>query len=161
MKGTHHFMKQSLSTIGAALVLAVMLSPLGARASARSEASHRLSMSVKILSSSGPVTIGRKKLVTLHLHVQGLMLDAKHIGKNPVVGRGHIQVYLDRVPSDAFKTPDLRGMVAISAGEFFSVDLSRSPARNHPGKHRLIVTLARNNYVLYRTKTPAFSITVR
>jgi hypothetical protein len=154
-------MKQCLSVVAFVYFLFNFLSPIGVHAAATLPAASHAQVRVTILSSSGSSALAKKTLVALHLRIQGLILDANHIGKKPISGHGHVQVYLDRVPSDAYKTPDLRGMVAITAGELFSVDLTKSPAKSHPGKHKLIVALAKNNYVLYRIPTATLSITVK
>src|SRR5437868_15499064 len=109
MKEEPH-MKRILSLLGVAIVSVILLPTVGVQASSISPAPSRLPMRVTILPSSGPHTLTRKRRVALHLSVKGLVLDARNIGKKAKPGHGHIQVYFDRIPSDAYRIADLRGM---------------------------------------------------
>jgi hypothetical protein len=85
-----------------------------------------------------------------------------HMGKAPIAGHGHIQFYLDRIPSDAYTRVDLHhNWIGLSATPIFTCNLAASPIKITRGHHRIIVALAKNNMVLYRAASDAMSITVR
>jgi hypothetical protein len=143
----------------AALLLSCGLVALGS--SARGE--HGRSMlGVKILPSTGPRAMARNGHINFSLKVTGITLDVMHMGKAPIEGRGHIQFYLDRIPSDAYTRVDLQhNWIGFSATPIFTFNLAASPVRISPGHHRSIVALAKNNMVLYRAASDVISITVR
>jgi hypothetical protein len=117
-------------------------------------------MSVKLLLSSGPTTISLNKVITLRLKASGIVLDAAHIGKTPKNGVGHFQIYLDRVPADAYSKKDLKSnwLAAVAAPV---IPLKMAKGMVKPGKHKIIVALAKNNYVLYRVPTATLAITIK
>jgi hypothetical protein len=89
-----------------------------------------------------------------------MVLDATHMGKANVGGHGHIQLYLGRIPSNAYVRKNLTqhwlGAVAAT-----TVTINLAPALvGGAGKHRLIVALARNNDVLYHVPVASTTITV-
>src|SRR5205823_1201909 len=91
-------------------ILAVGVLPTTGQAAAAQPGS---SMSVRILAPKSHVTIAASKPVSMHIKVTGIALDLKHIGKKPVAGHGHIQLYLDKVPSDAYKKVDTKNLVVV------------------------------------------------
>src|SRR5205823_2286812 len=100
--------------------------------------------------------------IAFYLKVTGITLDVMHIGKAPIRGQGHLQFYLDRIPSDAYTRVDLQhNWIGFSATRIFTFNLAASPVKISRGRHRIIVALARNNMVLYRAASDALSITVR
>jgi hypothetical protein len=116
-------------------------------------------LSVSVLRSTGPRVLSVKvPVMTIHLAVRGLHLDARHMGGKSVAGHGHIQVYIDRIPTNAYKTMDLKGVVANVATPLFSVGFTPKMLKSEAGKHRLMVTLAKNNYVLYHTPPRVISV---
>jgi hypothetical protein len=120
-------------------------------------------MSVKVLSVIAPKTITKKNQpITVHVRVTGIALDPTHIGRKPVARHGHMQVYLDRIPSSAYKTGDLTKVVAVAAGPTFTFVLSPQWMKAARGRHRYLVALAQNNEELYQGVKPAsFSLTVK
>jgi hypothetical protein len=100
------------------------------------------------------------KVITLRLQASGITLDAAHIGKAPKNGVGHFQIYLDKVPADAYAKKDLKSnwLAAVAAPV---IPLKMAKGMIKLGKHKIIVALAKNNYVLYRLPTVSLSITVK
>jgi hypothetical protein len=123
-------------------------------------ATTKPSMSVTIVSVS-PTTITTKKAtVTFHLRVSRFVLDAVHMGKSNVAGRGHFQIYVDKIPTDAWVKKDLQHnwLAALAAT---TISLNLPPALvGGTGKHRIYVALAQNNYILYKVPTASITITV-
>src|SRR5919198_1547318 len=108
-------------------------------------AAHKPAMGVTIVSLTPRTVIRKNPFVTfrIQLRVKGMVLDPKHIGQANVRGRGHIQVYVDRIPSNAYAR--------------------RNPTHwlGAPGKHKLFVALAQNNSILYRGPAARTTITVK
>jgi hypothetical protein len=101
-------------------------------------------------------------IVTFRVSVKGITLDLRHVGKKPVAGHGHLQYYLDKVPKDAHSKADLKhSFIAAVATPLFDFNLRASRVKIGRGKHKVIVALAKNNYVLYKAPTAAVTITVR
>jgi hypothetical protein len=148
-------MKKLLTMLGGTLLLTAAGLPGSALAS---PASAR--MSITMLPSSGPTTVALNKVVTLRLKASSITLDAVHIGKAPKNGQGHFQIYLDKVPADAYAKKDLKSnWLAAVAAPVIPLKMARGMVK--PGKHKIIVALAKNNYVLYRVPTVSLSITVK
>jgi hypothetical protein len=150
-------MNRLLASLGLAAALAGVVFPIGSYAAAQPSPS----MSVSILSSTGPRTITKPQNVTFHLKVSGMTLDSRHMGKANVSGHGHLQVYANRIPADAYSKKDLKhNWLASLADPTFTLKLS-SAVLGGKGKHKIIVALAKNNSVLYHAPTASFTITVR
>jgi hypothetical protein len=150
----HQTMKRLGTSIAAA---AIFLGGLMATSGLASAAS---SMSVKLLPSSGPTTLALNKVLTLRLKATGITLDASHIGKAPKNGVGHFQIYLDKIPKDAYAKKSLKSnwLAAVAAPV---VPLKMAKGMVKPGKHKIIVALAKNNYVLYHVPTVSLTITIK
>jgi hypothetical protein len=118
-------------------------------------------MGVKVSSGSGPHTIRNKTLVTFQLQVRGVTLDPKHVGAHAVPRHAHIQIYLDRIPPDATRHADMKGIVAVTAAIAFSIGFTRSWLHLHTGRHRFLIALARNDDILYNVSPAAFDVLVR
>ena len=126
-------------------------------------AAAKPSMGVTILAVT-PTTVTRNNpTVTfrLQLRVKGIVLDPRHIGKANVRGHGHIQVYVDRIPSNAYVRRNLKQhWLASLAGKTLRITVP--PALlGARGQHRLIVALAQNNSILYRVPAASATITVK
>jgi hypothetical protein len=149
--------KRTPLTLALAASTALML--FGGQASAARSAQP--AMRIASLSASPRVVI-KQGVVTFRVHVTGMKLDLRHMGKQAVAGHGHLQYYLDSVPVDAYTRKDVRHtFLAAVATPLFSFNLRASRVKITPGAHRIIVALARNDDILYRTPTSAISITVR
>jgi hypothetical protein len=119
-------------------------------------------MRVTVLPSTGPHTItGKQTLITFHLKVQGLHLDPKHIGGKPVARHGHVQIYLDSIPSGAYARRDLTNIFAVAAGDDFSIGVTSAWVKKHAGSHTLLIALAQNNDVLYRATPGRLAVSVK
>lgn len=120
-------------------------------------------MSVRVLSVIAPRPISRKnQAITVQVRVKGIALDPLQIGRKPVKRHGHMQLYLDHIPSSAYSTGDLTKVVAVAAGPTFTFVLAPHWVKAGKGRHRYLIALAQNNDVLYRGVKPArFSLTVR
>lgn len=119
------------------------------------------SMSIKIVSVSPTTVTGKKAGVTFHLLVKGMVLDAVHMGKANVRGHGHIQLYVDKIAVDAYVKKDLQhNWLASLAATTISLNLSPTLIGG-VGKHKIIVALAQNNYILYRVPAAAITITAK
>lgn len=152
-------MKRLVTLALASTVLAVgIIVPAQGQAA---PAAPRPAMRVSILSFSPTTITTGKATVTLHLRVSGIVLDAVHLGKANIAGRGHLQLYVDTIPTDAWTKKDLQHtwLASLSAT---TLSLNLPPALvGGAGKHTIIVALARNNCVLYRTPAARVTITVK
>jgi hypothetical protein len=118
-------------------------------------------MSVTIVSAQPTTVTAKHATVTFHLRVKGIVLDATHIGKANIRGHGHIQLYANRIPTDAYVQKDLKQhWLASLAATTLGLNLLPTIVGGR-GKHRIIVALAKNNGVLYRVRTASVTITVR
>jgi hypothetical protein len=144
-----------------ALLAAVLAIALHAPRTTHAAGSAQPSMRVALMASSGPHTVRAGTLLTVRLQVRGVTLDPKHLGDPAIPGHGHIQIYLDRIPTDATKHVDMKGIVALTARPSFSLGFTRRWLQLHAGSHRLLVALARNDDVLYPTQAAVFHMTVR
>jgi len=123
----------------------------------------KASMGVTIVSVTPRSVIRKNRSVTfrLQLHVRGIVLDPRHIGKANVRGQGHVQVYVDRIPADAYVRRDpKRWLGAPLAGTTLRITVPPTLIGAR-GTHRLIVALAQNNSVLYRVPAASTTITVK
>jgi hypothetical protein len=109
-----------------------------------------------------PTTVSLKGSILFTVTVQGLTLDRLHMGARAVPGRGHLQYYLDRIPATAYRSFRDRStfLGAIGTSQFL-FRLKQSAVRITRGHHIVLIALARNNYLLYRTPVARVSITVR
>lgn len=152
-------MKRLLTSLGAAAILATALFPVASHAASQHSSSR--AMSVAILPATGPRTINKAHTVTFHVKVTGITLDARDMGKAAKAGTGHLQVYVDRIPGDAYSKKDLKhNWLAALASPTFALKLS-APVLGGRGTHKIIVALAKNNYVLYRVPVASFTVTVK
>jgi hypothetical protein len=83
------------------------------------------------------------------------------MGDSPMPQHGHIQVYLDRIPADAYKVADLNGVLANLAAPLFSMGFPPHTVKSMPGRHRLLVALAQNDFVLYQVKPAVVTVTFK
>lgn len=112
--------------------------------------------------SARPTTVTRKGIITFTVRVSGLTLDFKHIGKRPVPGHGHLQYYLDRIPPDAYSRADLHhNFLGAVATPVYIFTVRSSPIKFLPGKHKILVALTRNNYILYHAPSASVAISVK
>ena len=120
-------------------------------------------MGISIVSLTPKTVIRKNRSVTfrIQLRVKGIVLDPRHIGKANVRGHGHVQVYVDRIPSDAYVRRNLKQhWLASLAGKTLRITVP--PALlGARGQHRLIVALAQNNSILYRVPAASATITVK
>ena len=126
-------------------------------------AASKPAMGVTIVSVTPTTVIRKNRFVTfrLQLHVKGLVLDPRHIGKANVRGHGHVQVYVDRIPADAYVRRDPKHWLgAPLAGTTLRITVPPTLIGAR-GRHRLIVALAQNNSVLYRVPAAGATITVK
>ena len=152
-------MKRLVTAIAASTILAATTLVPATSHAASAPSTPR--MSVTIVSVTPTTVTAKHATVTFHLRVKGLVLDATHIGKANVRGRGHIQLYVDRIPTDAYARKDLKQhWLASLAATTIALNLSPTLVGGM-GKHRIIVALAQNNGVLYRVPTAAISITAK
>jgi hypothetical protein len=120
-------------------------------------------MGVTIVAVTPKTVIRTNRSVTfrLQLHVRGIVLDPRHIGKANVPGRGHVQVYVDRIPADAYVRRDAKHWLgAPLAGTTLRITVPPTLIGAR-GTHRLLVALAQNNSVLYRAPAASATITVK
>jgi hypothetical protein len=118
-------------------------------------------MSVRILSPTGPVRVSDGGQIHLKLKITGLTLNPSAMGRKNVPGQGHYHFYVDCIPANAYRSPDLAGCwKGASADPNATFDLSKSPTRVSPGTHVLLIALARNDHILYRVAPAALVFTV-
>lgn len=120
--------------------------------------SAKPAMSVRIVSTRPTTITSNHALVTFGLNATGIVLDAARIGQPNVAGHGHFQLYVDKIPADAYTKQDLQHTWLASLAST-SVSLNLPPMFiGGPGKHTILVALAKNDGVLY--KVPAASVTI-
>jgi hypothetical protein len=90
-----------------------------------------------------------------------LHFEGQKIGKRPLDKQGHLQVYLDRIPRNAYRQPDTAATMAIIATNEFSLGLAPAWMHSHRGSHKFLVALAKNDNVLYRLKAAAISVHIK
>jgi hypothetical protein len=126
-------------------------------------AAPKPSMGVSIVALTPRTVIRKNPFVTfrIQLRVKGMVLDPRHIGQANVRGRGHIQVYVDRIPSNAYvRRNPTHWLGAPLAGKTLRITVPPALIGSR-GKHKLIVALAQNNSILYRVPTASTTITVK
>jgi hypothetical protein len=150
-------MKRFAIAAAMAALLTTFMLPSGSYAATQSAST----MSLAVLSVKPTTVTAKHAGVVFRLRVRGMTLDARHMGKANKAGQGHIQLYVDKVPKDAYTKKDLRhNWLASLAAPTFSLKLT--PAiLGGAGKHRIIIALAQNNYVLYRAPAVAVTITAK
>lgn len=152
-------MHRLLTPLGAASIVLTGLLPVGTRAAPPPPPPP--GPSVSILSPTRPVTVTRKHpAVTFRVKVVGLRLSAAHMGKKPVKNEGHLQVYADRIPADAYKKKDFRTtwLAALAARKF---PLKLATPILTKGRHKILIALAQDNYVLYKANTASVTVIVK
>ena len=151
-------MKRLVTALVASTILAATgLFPVAGHAA---PAQSKPVMSVAVVSVN-PTTVTKKNAaVTFRLRVKGIVLDAVHMGKANVAGHGHIQLYVDKVPTDAYARKDLQHWLASLATTTLTLNLAPAIVGG-AGKHKIIAALAQNNGVLYRVPTASVTITVK
>ena len=155
-------MKPLVASVAASTILAAtILLPVTGHAA---PPAPKPSMGISIVSLTPRTVIRKNRSVTfrIQLRVNGIVLDPRHIGKANVRGHGHIQVYVDRIPSDAYaRRNPTRWLGAPLAGKTLRITVPPALLGGR-GTHRLIVALAQNNSILYRGVSPASAtITVK
>lgn len=134
-------MERSLTTLAAALLILGLSTTAGCAASYASRP-VKVAPQVRMLSVTAPrVITNTSQRITVHVRVSGMTLD--------------------RIPAAAYKTPNLRHVVAVAAGPIFTFTLSRQWRKAAHGKHHYLIALAQNNELLYRAKAARFSLTVK
>jgi len=151
--------------LGTALVVGIIsVGTLGASARVQSNAG----MTLAVQSKSGPHSISSQKdLVTFYFKITGLTMDTHYPGKS-VTGHGHVQIYLDKVPSDAYKKKDLHHLanadVPGKTGKntyAVSIEFDSAWIKEHKGQHVLRVGLAANSMVMYHVPIVSFNLDVK
>jgi hypothetical protein len=166
-------MKPLVASVAASTILAATIlfpvtghaasAPPPPKPAAHRPAAPKPSMGVTIVSVTPTTVIRKNRTVTfrLQLRVKGIVLDPRHIGKANVRGHGHIQVYVDRIPSDAYVRRNLKQhWLASLAGKTLRITVPPALLGGR-GQHRLLVALAQNNSVLYRVPAASATITVK
>jgi hypothetical protein len=160
-KSKEFTMKALVTSVAASTILAAtILFPVAGHAA---PVPPKRSMGVTIVSVTPKTVIRTNRSVTfrLQLHVRGIVLDPRHIGKANLPGRGHVQVYVDRIPADAYVRRDAkRWLGAPLAGTTLRITVPPTLIGTR-GTHRLLVALAQNNSVLYRVPAAGATITVK
>jgi hypothetical protein len=155
-------MKRALTVFSTIAILVLDVSTAGNSTAATLQASPKLPMSIKVLAVTGPHVITKNgQLIAVRVRFTGIVMDPLHIGQKSVVGHGHMQVYLNRIPSSAYKYAAPADVVVNATTSTFNFALSphwRKAARGH---HRFLVALARNDNILYRVNAGSFSLTVK
>jgi hypothetical protein len=148
-----------------AILTAVVATTTGP-ALAQTRPSSKITFSV--LKKSGPHTITRKQeLVTFFFKINGMTIDKKFPGKK-VKNAGHVQIYLDKVPADAYRKKDLTGIASVNApgaeGKHVyavTIQFDNAYVKEHIGTHTLKIGLARNNMVMYRVPIVSFPFVIK
>jgi hypothetical protein len=134
----------------------------GMRSVSPGEAAGLAAPSLRITSvTAHPTTVSRHGSILFTVQVRGLILDRLHMGGKPVAGRGHLQYYLDRIPASAYRSfrdrSSFLGAIGTSA---FLFRLTQSAVRITPGRHTILIALARNDYLLYHAAVARIHIKV-
>ena len=159
-------MKPLVTSVAASTILAAtMLLPAMGHAATPPPptTTSKPSMGVTIVSLTPRTVIRKNPFVTfrIQLRVKGMVLDPKHIGQANVRGRGHIQVYVDRIPSNAYaRRNPTHWLGAPLAGKTLRITVPPALIGSR-GTHKLIVALAQNNSILYRVPAASTTITVK
>ncbi len=121
---------------------------------------------VQVLKKSGPHAISKypHNYINLYFHVKGLKYGAKYgPGAKPKAGQGHIEIYMDSIPRDAYHKVDVRHAFNYHIQSLRQVTIEpNNPWINlYQGKHTLLIVLAKNNDVLYPIRPVKFSLNVK
>lgn len=154
--------RKLIIVVAAAATLLCLSSSLAEARSGYSPA--RSAMSIRILKRSGPHTISRPHgLITFYFGVTGLRYGRNFgpTAKNRH-GQGHIEMYMNAVPGDAHRKPDVRHIFNGAITSLRSVSIAPDAAwlKIHKGRHTLLAVLAQNDGVLYRVTPARFSLVV-
>jgi hypothetical protein len=162
------FLKMFRTQIGLALTPLVIIFGLAACGSGGSSSTSKTPSAValhasgkktiKVVSNTVPRVLNRAKhpkVFQIGLTTTGVALDVADMGKPPKDSQGHIQAYLDRIPSGAYSKADLRPpwlFTVVSNQVVFRLP----PAIQHAkaGRHRIFLALAKNNDVLFSGVKP-------
>lgn len=143
------------------LALALAASVVSASAPVQASTFSRHTMHVAVLPGTGPRTIHPGGLITFRLLVRGMHLIPR-FGMRPIKDAGHLQLYLDRIPSDAYRRADLRHhWLASLAATTFQLRFPVAVLNGGRGHHTILIALAGTNNVLYRVPAARVTITVR
>jgi hypothetical protein len=120
---------------------------------------------IQVIASTVPHTIRAGKapgVLTITVKVTGVALDVQALGAAPKDSQGNIQAYLDRIPSVAYRKTDLRFPWLFQvASPLITFRLPPAVLHAKPGRHRLLLALARNNAVLYNLPPAIVRFTLR
>lgn len=151
-----------------ALVLGVIFAAVASSAPAFAHGRYATATSFSVLPKSGPHQLTHKNdLLNLYLKLKGIKLA--RAGAKPKGGQGHIQIYLDKVPSDSYKTADMKNIASVYPApnqpkpftSSYSIEFDSLWIQSHKGNHTLKIALAKNNDVLYRVPIVSFKIDVK
>jgi hypothetical protein len=121
--------------------------------------------SIQVVASTVPRTIQFVKppgVLTITVRVTGVALDVNALGAAPVDSQGHIQAYLDRIPSAAYQRTDLNFPWLFQvASPIITFRLPAPVLHSKPGSHRFLLALAKNNGVLYGVQPAIVSFTLK
>lgn len=131
------------------------------------EAAANSRQSITVLPRSGPHQISsRRGMISLYFKITGLKWTAR--ANRTTRGRGWVQMYLDKIPKDAYHVPDFKGGVNYNkpypmGGSKYGVSIGFDIPwiRVHKGKHRLLIGLAHDNHVMYSATPASFGIKVK
>jgi len=144
-----------------AAVTVALLGTLAAYAPAAQASPAGRYIDIQILPSTGPMAVAAGQAITFHVKVTGMVLDAQDMGQAPAPGKGHLQIYVDRIPTAAYSRKVMgHTLLAAAVSPDFTVTLSKAKVRSR-GHHLIIVALAKNNDVLYRLNAPALDVMVQ
>ena len=142
--------------VSAALACCALVGPPGAAAKSSSPP-VRISA---VRATPHTVTHGGK--IFFYVTVRGIVLDVRHMGRPNRVGHGHLQYYLDRIAPVAYRRMDVRHTFLAAVGTpDFIFRPAAAPVKILKGRHRILIALAQNNYVLYRAPVASVGIVVR
>jgi hypothetical protein len=153
-------MKRSISGAIMGLILATSAGSLTSYASGSPTIS---------LKSSGPHTItastGEKckseSMISFSFRVAALRFSPATKTKSAVQGAGHIQIYLDGFPANAYTKFSRTHWLASIAGTRFSLCFPLAVLGGKRGKHTLFFALGKTNSVLYRVKPVKVTFTAK
>jgi hypothetical protein len=144
-----------------ALALGLTTSFVPASAVVQASAVSRHGMHVSVLPKIGPRTIRPGGIISFYLRVRGIHLVPR-FGTHPITGAGHLQLYLDGIPTDAYRRADLQHhWLASVAATTFRLRFPLAIVDGRRGHHTVLIALAEANNVLYRVPASRVTITVR
>ena len=154
------------SSVPAALCLTMglMLTSIGPHTLAAPAQTSRTS--IQVLKTSGPHEISEAphNNISFHFHVSGLTYGPNYgpkSGNKP--GQGHIEMYIDRLPRDAYDRVDLVNLFndGIRSLDSVSIGVDDAYIKILKGHHTLLIVLARNDDVLYKVKPVRFPLLIK